>query len=272
MRKTIPRWWATSLLLAKVFLSHASVSTALADQTDSTTQPQVAPAISGFDSNLTGGWSGERQRLQEAGIAVGATLTLEGFSNLQGGIDTAHLVGATTFDLNLALDTEKIFHLHGGEFYIDIEDHAFRNPSTALVGDLQVFDKQNASPYLEIFELWYQQKLFDDKIRVKIGKVDANSEFVLVDNGLAFINSSSQLSPTIFLLPTTPDPMPSLNVFFTPNENYFASFGAYYANRSDRFGELVDDTSKVQPAAFWDVFDRRNRVEMASCADPRAAG
>jgi porin len=217
---------------------------------DSTSQPDLASTAAGFDNSLTGGWSGERQRLQDAGIAVGATLTPEGFSNLQGGIDTTHLVGATTFDLNLALDTDKLFHFPGGEFYVDVEDHAFRNPSTALVGDLQVFDKQNASPYLEIFELWYQQKLFNDKIRVKIGKVDANTEFMVIDNGLAFINSSSQLNPTVFLLPTTPDPMPSLNLFYTPSEDYFAGFGAYYANRSDRFGELVDDTSKVQPAAF----------------------
>jgi porin len=260
MAKMIPRWCTTSLIATAAFLSRVVVSTALAGTPtstqsdsptfDSSSQPVVPPAASAFDANLAGGWWGERQRLNETGIAVGATLTLEGFSNLQGGIDTAHLVGASTFDLNLALDTDKLFHWHGGEFYVDIEDHAFRNPSTALVGDIQIFDKDSASPYLQVFELWYQQKLFDDKIRIKIGKVDANTEFSVIDNGLPFINSSTQVSPTIFLFPTTPDPMPSVNVFFTPNENYFASVGAYYANRSDRFGELVDDTAKVQPTAF----------------------
>ena len=114
------------------------------------------------------------------------------------------------------------------------------------MGDLQVFDKQNSSPYLQIFEIWYQQKLFDDKIRIKIGKVDANTEFSVIDNGLPFLNSSTQVSPTIFVFPTTPDPMPSVNVFFTPDEFYYAGFGAYYANRSDRFGDFVDDPAGVQ--------------------------
>jgi porin len=216
---------------------------------DDTTQ-QSTPAASGFDGDLTGDWGGARQKLQDAGITVGAALTLEGFSNFQGGRDTAHLVGASTFDLNVALDTEKLLHWQGGEFYVDLEDHAFRNPSAALTGDLQIFDKQNTSPYLQIFELWFQQQLFDGKVRVKIGKVDANTEFSVIDNGLSNIASSSQVSPTIFVFPTTPDPQPAVDVFLTPVDWYYASFGAAYSNRSDRFGELVDDTSKIQASEY----------------------
>ena len=261
MAKVMHRWYAAILAGTAIMtvLSLTPLSAALGDSlafpgADSVlldaTHPDTAPTGSGFDNNLTGDWWGQRQRLQDAGITVGATLTLEGFSNFQGGIDTAHLVGATTFDLNLAVDTDKLLHWHGGEFYVDLEDHAFRNPSTALVGDLQVFDKQNTSPYLQIFEMWFQQNLLDGKIRVKIGKVDANTDFSVIDNGLPFLSSSTQVSPTIFVFPTTPDPMPSANVFFTPNESYYASFGAYYANRSDRFGDLVDDPAEIQPTAF----------------------
>ncbi|MGA2231768.1 MAG: carbohydrate porin [Tepidisphaeraceae bacterium] len=223
---------------------------------DDATQP-AAPAASPFAGDLTGDWGGERQRLQDAGITPGATLLLEGFSNFQGGIDTAHLVGATTFDLNVTLDTQKLLHWDGGEFYVDLEDHAFRDPSTALVGDLQVFDKANAAPYFQVYEAWYQQTLFDGKLRIKIGKVDANSvdvnnndNFAIVDNAQTFLNSSSQVSPTIFVMPTTPDPMPSINLFLTPTDWYFASFGAFYGNRSDRFGNIVDPQSYVQRSDF----------------------
>jgi porin len=236
------------------------LSTALADApgapgstlppSETAPQPEAAPAGSNFDNNLTGGWGGERQRLQDAGITLGATLTLEGFYNFTGGIESGHPLAATTADFNLALDTDKLFHWHGGEFYVDLEDHAFRNSSTAVVGDLQIFDKQNSSPYLQIFEIWYQQKLLGDKIRIKIGKVDANTEFSVIDNGLPFLGSSTQVSPTIFMFPTTPDPMPSVNVFLTPNETYYASAGAYYANRSDEFGDLVDDPASAQRSDY----------------------
>ena len=43
---------------------------------DDTTQ-QSTPAASGFDGDLTGDWGGARQKLQDAGITVGAALTLE---------------------------------------------------------------------------------------------------------------------------------------------------------------------------------------------------
>jgi porin len=201
---------------------------------------------SGFEDKATGDWWGERQQLEQAGITIDASLVLEGFKNFRGGLNTSRAVGASTFDLSLALDTQTLFNWQGGKFYADLEDHAGQNPSTDLVGDLQVFDKLNTRPYLQVFELWYQQRLFDDKLRLKIGKVDANTEFSVIDNGLEFINSSSQVSPTIFLLPTTPAPMPSVNVFLTPNESCYASFGVYYSNRSERFGNLVGNPQDVQ--------------------------
>ncbi|HTW94597.1 MAG TPA: carbohydrate porin [Tepidisphaeraceae bacterium] len=221
---------------------------------DATTQPADATANSAFDADLTGDWGGGRQQLQNAGVSVGGTFLSEGFHNFQGGIDSSHTVGSTTLDLNVTVDMQKLLNWNGGEFYVDLEDHAFRNPTTALVGDLQGFDEQNSAPYLQVFELWYQQQFFDGKLRIKVGKVDANSEFSVIDNGLSFVNGSAQNSPTNFLMPTMPDPMPSVNLFFTPNDFYCAGFGAYYANRSDRFGDLVDDAAQVQESEFGTYF------------------
>ena len=55
----------------------------------------------------------------------------------------------------------------------------------------------------QIAELWYQQLFLDQKVRVKVGK-DANSEFAVPQNGVAFLNSSFGHSPTI-AMPTYPD-------------------------------------------------------------------
>lgn len=216
-------------------------------------QPANLPAggqhqsSSPFADKATGAWCGERQRLQQAGITVGANLVVQGFMNFQGGLTTSHALGSSTFDLNVSLDTEQLFNWKGGQFYVDLEHHAGPNPSTDLVGDLQVFDKQNAIPYLQIFELWYQQRLFSNRLRIKLGKVDANTEFSVINNGLPFLNSSAQVSPTLFVLPTTPAPMPSVNVFFTPSRSYYAGFGVYYSNRSVGFGNLVGNPQDAQP-------------------------
>jgi porin len=208
--------------------------------------PSQQSGSSGFEDKASGSWWGLRQKLKQAGISIDASLVLEGFKNFHGGIRTTPFVGASTFDLSLGLDTEKLFNWKGGKFYVTLEDHAGRNPSQVLVGDLQIFDKLNSVPYLQVFELWYQQQLFNNKLRFKIGKVDANTEFSVIDNGLSFINSSTQVSPTVFLFPTTPDPMPSVNVFFTPCEFYYVSFGAYYSNRSVSLGNLVGSPQEAQ--------------------------
>lgn len=176
-------------------------------------------------------------------ITISANEVLEGFANFAGGKSTAHPGVASTFDLDMSVDTG-----YGGMFHIDLQDHAGQNPTTDLVGDLQVFDKLNSAPYFQIFELWYQQRLCAGRLRLKIGKVDANTEFSVIDNGLSFLNSSTQVTPTLFVLPTTPAPMPSVNAFFVPNQSHYVSFGVYYANRSVTFGNFYGSPQDAQRA------------------------
>jgi porin len=204
---------------------------------------------SSFEEKVALDWRGLRQGLDQAGFTLDARLVFEGFKNFMGGLRTSTLVGHSTFDLSLTFDPQNLFGWKGGKFYIDLEDHAGRNPSEVLIGDLQVFDKLNSAPFLQIYELWYQQRLFEDNLRLKIGKVDANSEFSVIDDGLLFLNSSAQVTPTVSGFPTFPDPMPAINLFFTPDESHYVSFGAYYANRSVTFGDIEGSPEDAQPTS-----------------------
>jgi porin len=201
---------------------------------------------SGFDACATGGWGGARQWLADKGITANAQLLLEGFDNAQGG-RRAGATWASTFDLNVAFDPGHVSNWKGGEFYVDLEDHAGRDPSTDLVGDLQNFDKQNFRPYFQIYELWFQQQLFNQWFHLKAGKWDANDDFSVIDNGLVFINSSDHVTPTLLAFPTTPDPMPGAGLYLTPGNIWHASFAAFYANRSDTFGDVTGHPQSIQP-------------------------
>jgi porin len=186
--------------------------------------------------------------LEQAGLSAGIDWVMDGFYSFHGGIRRG-AIGASTLDAHLGLDMERLLGVRGGRFYADIEDHAGGNPSAGLVGDIQLFDRHNFKPYFEVYELWYQQRLSGDRIRLKLGKVDANTEFSVIDNGLRFLNSSAQVPATLFVLPTTPAPMPGINVFFTPKGPWYASFAAYDANRSDHFLDFSGHPEFVQPAA-----------------------
>lgn len=215
--------------------------------------PSPPPDSSAFAGKLTGGWKGARQSLADEGILPNGQLVLEGFENSQGGAHTG-VAWASTFDLNVGVDLDKALNLKGGEFYMDLENHAGRDPAVDLTGDIQNFDKLNYRPYLQLFEFWYQQVLFDGRLRLKAGKIDANTEFSVIDNGLPFLNASTQVTPTITPFPTTPDPMPSADLFFTPVKAWYVDFMVSYANRSDTFGDITGNPESIQPTEYGLLF------------------
>ena len=186
-------------------------------------------------------------RLKDKGVTFGVSESLEGYYNFMGGVRTGS-AAASTFDANVSLDMNQLLHIPNGILYADFEAHSFQNPTYLLVGDLQVFDKNTADPFLQMFELWYQQKFFHNTLRLKVGKVDANVEFSLIDNGLDFMTSSAHVTPTLFVFPTFPDPMPSVNLFFTPGKLFYASVAVYDANQNDHFLDFSGKPGSAQPS------------------------
>jgi porin len=83
-----------------------------------------------------------------------------------------------------------------------------------LVGDAQGIDNVDAAPFRRLLEAWVEQGLAGGRVRVKAGRVDANTEFAAVEAAAPFVNSSAGFSPTIVGFPSYPGPAPSLGAFF----------------------------------------------------------
>lgn len=99
-----------------------------------------------------------------------------------------------------------------------------------------------------IYELWIEHEIEDANLRLKVGKVDANSEFDALDMLGGFSNSSAGFSPTIFALPTYPDPAFSVNFFWSPTDAITLMYGVYD-------GALAADgvlTGSRGPSSFFD--------------------
>ncbi|MFN3166257.1 MAG: carbohydrate porin [Phycisphaeraceae bacterium] len=143
-------------------------------------------------------------RVADAGIAVDATLTVDVSRNLSGGRSGAgtfrHL-----FDLSIGLDLGPLVGVEGGSLLASFQTQEGQDGS-AETGDLQAYSNIDADDFTALYELWYQQTLFDGVARIKVGKMDANADFAFVEHGGGFIHSSPGFSPTLFVLPTYPDP------------------------------------------------------------------
>lgn len=162
---------------------------------------------------LAGNWWGLRDDLEERGLALNAEYVAEFTSVVDGGINQrGSFRNLLTVDAELDLGTA--FDIDGGVLFFRYLSVNAEAGGSADAGDIQVYSNIESGRSLDvIYELWYEQSLFDDVLRIKVGKVDANSEFNYVDAAGDFSNSSAGFSPTIFALPTYPDPATSFNVF-----------------------------------------------------------
>jgi porin len=185
-------------------------------------------------SHATGEWAGARPWLEKIGVEVSGSYTFDWSAPLSGGL-SRHGAGRGLLDLGVAIDMDKLAGLPGGQFFAEFQDFHGRNGSTD-VGDLQGFSNIDADPFGKAYELWYQQEVLDGKLRVKIGQVDANSEFAIPEAAGALLNSSSAgFSPTILGFPTYPDPRLSVNVFVRPLKSFYFAAGAYGSTIREAF-------------------------------------
>lgn len=176
---------------------------------------------------LTGDWWGHRSRFEDAGFSLGAAYTAEFSSVLRGGVQQAGSF-RNLFTLDATIDFERVLGVHGGLLFAQFLSVDGESGGSADSGDLQVYSNIESERSLDtIYELWIEQHFFSDRLRVKAGKIDANSEFAFVEIAGDFANSSAGFSPTLVGFPTYPDPATGVGIFATlyEGERWTASGG-----------------------------------------------
>lgn len=191
---------------------------------EQTNEAEAEQPSSWFDfDRATGDWGGHRTKLEESGVTVEATFIGEWFSVVGGGVSSQSSARAL-FDVNVTLDLERMFKWEGASVFADF--YWIDGPSlSADAGDFQGVSNIEADHRHQLSELWFEQLLFDDTIRVKLGKIEGNAEFAFVDAAGEFVNSSAGFSPTLLALPSYPDPSTGIILSWMPNEHFSITAG-----------------------------------------------
>jgi porin len=192
---------------------------------------------------LTGDWWGQRTALEDRGVSVGFDFYGDIFQNLRGGANTADMDFMHLESLTLSLDSEKLLHYAGGTFFIDIQHIGGDNPSDN-VGDWQWVSPLASDRRDEIAELWYEQLLLDDHVRIKLGKIDAAYEFDVSEVGNHFANNSSLQSPTLPGFATYPDPAFGIVGEYAPCDAFYVR-GALFDGTQQEGKTLGDDGART---------------------------
>jgi porin len=122
--------------------------------------------------------SPERSRLKREGLKFEGAITNEFVANTSGG-ERRGGANAGQFTFGAVLDADKIFGLRGGTFGINMVDRWGRNLNAdAGIPALQLTDEVfGRGRILRLVEFYYSQKLLNDVLEVKAGRLPVGSDF-----------------------------------------------------------------------------------------------
>ena len=196
-------------------------------------KPEEQAATGLWDrSNLFGTLGGLRPALAGRGVTFGLTETSEVFGNPAGGVRQAAIYeGVTSF--GVGLDLEKLAGLPGGVLNVTgYQVHGRGLSFNALGNDLNTVSSLEAPRGTYLFELWYEQQLFDKALAVRVGQLAADQEFMVSQYAGLFLNHTfgwSTLPSTD--LPTSgpsyPFATPGVRVRYAPREDVSLLLGVF---------------------------------------------
>lgn len=185
--------------------------------------------------------------LANSGIEVGFGITNIYQQNVHGGLSTHRKTGRHTgsYDLEIGADLQQLLGIEGGSLFVHTEGSWSRlDINTTSTGSLFGVNGDAAGRRaMDITELWYEQALFDDTLRVRFGKMDITGGFecrgcpVSFDGSAyandetgQFLNGALVNNPTIAF----PDFGLGAVVYWNPVEWWYASVGAIDARADGR--------------------------------------
>ena len=203
-----------------------------------TANPQVNPYLNGWGKlGLLFGLS------EESGIRLGGLFVPQFNWTASGGVRPHTTFGGLVLTLNAGVDTQKALGIPGGTFGVEFLEYT-GGATNAAAGSIQQYDGLNGpAPRArqELLQLWWHQRLFNDKLIFQIGKMNAAGSFGAVLTPVAVSGPKGQyedisvlmwalsgINPTMFgRLPIYPNTAYGAAVHFAPVKNLYASYGIF---------------------------------------------
>jgi porin len=193
---------------------------------------------------------GVRGALARAGIGVGAVYNAEPFYNWGGFDEGGEYQGV--LELYVNADMHKLGFWKGLCFHANGYQIHGNSITAANIGSLMPVTSLEAVDATRLFELWLEQTLVKDKLKVRFGQLAADEEFVLSDGGGFFINGTWGW-PSITAAdlpnggPAYPLATPGVRVAYTPNEKFDFLVGLYNGDPSPPCNKAGGDPQRCNP-------------------------
>jgi porin len=148
-------------------------------------------SISGVpEDSFAAGWNDPvRAAFAKRGITYGVNWIGEYWNVASGGNSQGSNFDGR-FDVHTDIDLEKLMGwkgavIHANALYI----HGI-GPSTERVGNIFAVSNIEGYETFRLHELWLEQSLLQDKVKIRFGSLAADTEFFISDTGAQFINGT----------------------------------------------------------------------------------
>ena len=141
-----------------------------------------------------GEWNGARESLENAGLTVLGSYESNIAGNVSGGFGRGWAY-AENIDLTLAFDLEKLLGWDGATFLIDGLDRNGSNLSADEVGNFYTIQQVYGGNTFLLYGLNLEQKFWDDKASIKIGRFAMNEIFASTPIYWLYMNNGFDGSP-----------------------------------------------------------------------------
>src|SRR5690625_1833753 len=132
----------------------------------------------------------------KSAVELGASFTGDFLANANGGAKTGS-VSAGLLEIEFSADLEKIFGWNGASFFANAFYFHGHDLSEHLVGSFDDVSNIFSETDFNFFNIYLQQKLAEENIRLKIGQIAADDDFMTSEKADLFINSVFGPLPTL---------------------------------------------------------------------------
>jgi porin len=252
---------------------------AVVTETAKAAEPTASSPLGLFERpTLTDNWFGLGESLADKGIEVQLGLTNIYQINSRGGMSTHRHAGRWTgsYDLELTVDFEKLLGWKGLSAYVLTEGSWSDGLSASAIGDFFGVNGDAAGDRsIDVTQLWFQQSLLEDKVQIRLGKLDLTGGFEchgcpVTFDGNSFANDETGqfLNSALINNPTIPFPEAGLGlvVYVQPTEHWYAGAGIADAQADAR--ETGFATAFGKEDDFFSIFETGVTPEIASARGP----
>jgi porin len=138
---------------------------------------EAARADDAANASKTSGVKDPREALADAGIQFSATYIGEGLANVSGGVRAGQIYTGR-LDLGTTVDLEKVAGWTGATFHANMFQIHGDGLSTNYIGNLMLVSGVEALPSTRLYELWIEQKLWGDRLLIRVGQQASDVEFI----------------------------------------------------------------------------------------------